>query len=60
MNAIGKVWSDVVNLLSTPITKDLDVKHLFLLVGVVIIAISIWAVLLSYITRGVQAVASEV
>lgn len=60
MNAIGKVWSDVVNLLSTPITKDLDVKHLFMLVGVVIIAISIWAVLLSYITRGVQAVASEV
>ena len=60
MNAIGKVWSDVVSLLSTPVTKDLDIKHLFLLVGVVIIAISIWAVLLSYITRGVQAVASEV
>lgn len=55
-----KVWSDVMDFLSTPITKDLDLKHLFLLVGVVIIAIAIWAVLLSYITRGVQAVASEV
>jgi flagellar biosynthesis/type III secretory pathway M-ring protein FliF/YscJ len=48
------------DLLSTPITKDLDVKHLFLLVGIVIISIAVWAVLLSYITRGVQAVASEV
>lgn len=60
MNAVGKVWSDAMELLSTPITKDLDVKHLFLLVGIVIISIAIWAVLLSYITRGVQAVASEV
>ena len=60
MNAVANVWSDVVDLISTPITKDLDVKHLFLLVGIVIISIAIWAVLLSYITRGVQAVASEV
>ena len=60
MSAVANVWSDVMGLLSTPITKDLDVKHLFLLVGVVIIAIAIWAVLLSYITRGVQAVSDAV
>lgn len=48
------------NLLKTPITGELDFVHLFLLIGAIIISIALWAILMSYITRGVAAAASAV
>jgi hypothetical protein len=55
-----KVWDDSMNILKTPVTGDLDVLHLFYLVGIVLVSIFIWAMLMSFITRGLSAAADAV
>lgn len=55
-----KVWDDAMNILKAPITGELDAWHLFFLVGVVLVSILIWAIIMSFITRGLGAVADAV
>ncbi len=41
-----KVWDDLVEMLKSPFVGDLDVMHLFLLVGVVLVFAVVWAIIL--------------
>lgn len=49
MNAIKSVWSNIVGMLEAPFVGEMDLVHLFLLVGVVLIFIAVWAVVLHYV-----------
>lgn len=49
MNTIKQVWANVIGMLEAPFVGELDLVHLFLLVGVVLIFIAVWAVVLHYV-----------
>jgi hypothetical protein len=55
-----KVWNDAMKLLKTPFVGSLDLVHLFFLVGVVLVSITLWAIIMAHVTRGISALASEV
>ena len=44
-----KAWDDVLALLKAPFVGDLDVMHLFLLVGIVLIFAMLWGIILHYV-----------
>lgn len=44
-----QVWSDILAMLKTPFVGDLDVTHLFILVGVVLVFIAAWVFILNHI-----------
>lgn len=46
--------TSVSNTVSAPLTEQLDVKHLFLLTGLVIIFTMMWAFILAHIRAAVQ------
>ena len=48
---MAQVWDDILAMLKAPFVGDLDLLHLFLLVGVVIVFAAIWAVIMHYITH---------
>lgn len=50
------VWDDIVNMLKTPFVGELDLLHLFLLVGVVLIFMAAWALILNSAKEGVGAI----
>lgn len=52
-----QVWDDIVGMLTTPFVGSLDVWHLFLLVGVVLIFLAMWALILSYAREGLGEIA---
>lgn len=39
-------WDNLIAMLKAPFVGDLDILHLFLLVGVILIFLAIWAVIL--------------
>lgn len=49
MNTIKSVWQNVINLIEAPFVGELDLVHLFLLVGIVLIFVAVWAVILHYV-----------
>lgn len=51
-----QLWTDIVNLVTTPFVADIDLTHLFLLVGLVLIFIVMWAMILRYIQLAGEAV----
>lgn len=55
-----KLWEDILNILKTPFVGDLDLAHLFLLVGAVLIMIIIWAFVLQYMRAAGAAVTEAV
>lgn len=44
-----RLWDDLFAMLKAPFVGNLDVLHLFFLVGVVLIFAMIWAVVLHYV-----------
>lgn len=46
---MSKILTNIRNLLTVPLTEDLDATHLFLLVGLVLVMISAWLIILGYI-----------
>lgn len=46
---MGKLWKDIVAIVRAPFIGELDLWHLFLLVGLVIIFAAVWAMLLNHI-----------
>lgn len=44
-----KVWDDVMTMLKTPFVGQLDLPHLFMLVGIVLIFATVWAIILHYV-----------
>ncbi len=55
---MSQLWSDIVAILKAPFVGDLDLIHLFLLIGIVLIFVAAWAMVLSY-ARPVAAAAVE-
>jgi hypothetical protein len=45
------VVNNVRDLIETPLTQPLDTVHLFLIVGIVLVAIGAWALIFSDFTR---------
>jgi hypothetical protein len=43
------LWEDMVSILKAPFVADLDLVHLFLLVGLVLVFVAAWGVILSYV-----------
>jgi hypothetical protein len=44
-----KLWSDIRDILTAPFVGELDITHLFLLVGLVLLALVIWGFILNHI-----------
>jgi hypothetical protein len=44
-----QLWSDVLAILKAPFVGDLDLLHLFALVGVILIFITAWVLILNYV-----------
>lgn len=43
------LWDDLMSILAAPFVGDLDLKHLFLLVGVVLLFIAAWTLILNHV-----------
>lgn len=50
-----QVWDDIINLLKAPFVGDVDIMHLFLLIGVVLVFILIWSMILNHIKIAAEA-----
>lgn len=46
---MGKIWADIQAILTHPVTDDLDMTHLFLLVGLILVMIAAWIFILKHI-----------
>lgn len=46
---MGNLLSDIQAILTAPLTENLDMVHLFLLVGLVLVCIAAWIIILGYI-----------
>lgn len=44
-----KLWDDIIAMLEAPFVGELDLVHLFLLVGVVLVFAAMWAIILHYV-----------
>lgn len=44
-----KLWNDIIGMLEAPFVGELDLVHLFLLVGVVLVFAAVWAIILHYV-----------
>jgi len=49
------LWNDILSMLQAPFVGDLDIIHLFLLIGFVLLAIAAWILIIN----SVQATARE-
>jgi hypothetical protein len=47
--AAMQLWEDMVSILKAPFVADLDLVHLFLLVGLVLVFVAAWSIILSYV-----------
>ena len=53
---MGNLVDDILALLKVPVAGNIDVKHLFLLIGLVLVMVAAWIMILSHI----HAVAEEI
>lgn len=51
-----EIWSNILATLKAPLTEDLDIIHLFMLTGLILVFIAAWLMILSHI----RTAASEV
>jgi hypothetical protein len=51
-----KLWDDVVNILKAPFVGSLDIIHIVLLVGLVIVASIAWVMVLRHVRLAAEAV----
>lgn len=54
VTGVSAVWDDVWNLVKTPFVGDLDLLHLFMLVGIVLIFIALWVMVFNVTIRIAQ------
>lgn len=57
---MSALWSDLVAIIKAPFVGDLDLVHLFLLVGLVIVFVVAWFLILEHIRDAARGVESEV
>lgn len=55
-----QIFDDMLNTLKTPFVGELDLMHLFLLVGAVLVFAAAWAMILSYARAAGEAVVETV
>ena len=55
-SGVAKVWDDVFAMLKAPFVGELDLIHLFLLTGIVLVFLVAWGLILAH----VKTIASEV
>ena len=48
------IWNDILAMLKAPFVGTLDLTHIFLLVGVVLIFAALWALILNHIATAAQ------
>jgi hypothetical protein len=48
------VWQDILDMLTTPFVGSLDLEHLFLLVGLVILFTALWIIILGHIQSAAE------
>jgi hypothetical protein len=46
---MGQIWSDILATLRAPFVGSLDLEHLFLLVGIVLIFVAAWVLILNHV-----------
>ena len=51
-----QLWDDILAMLSAPFVGSLDIEHLFLLVGVVLVFIAVWLLILNHIKMAAEEV----
>lgn len=52
-----KLWDEIRGILKTPFVGELDIMHLFLLIGLVLVFSAIWVIILHHIkTAGMEIV----
>lgn len=51
-----KIWDNITDILKAPFVGELDLVHLFLLIGVVLVFVAAWV----FILRHIRLAASEV
>lgn len=51
---MSQIWADILNLLKAPIAGNLDTRHLFLLVGLVLVMAFAWVMILSHIRAATE------
>lgn len=44
-----EVWNNIVDMLKAPFVGELDLFHLFLLVGAVLLFIALWVLILNHV-----------
>ena len=44
-----QVWDDILAMLKTPFVGDLDIWHLFLLIGLVLFFVAVWVLILNHV-----------
>ena len=49
------LFDEIGAILSAPLVGTLDTKHLFILVGVLLVIIAVWVMILHTLTSGVEA-----
>jgi len=48
------LWQDMLNILKAPVAGSLDVKHLFLLIGIVLVMIAAWLMILQHVRSAAE------
>jgi hypothetical protein len=51
---MGDLVDDILALLKIPVAGNLDVKHLFLLIGLTLVMVTAWIMILSHIRAAVE------
>lgn len=50
-----ELWSNIVAIIKTPFAGELDIEHLFLLIGLVLVFIVAWIFILQHIRSAAEA-----
>lgn len=49
-----KIWDDIKTLLTAPIAGQVDIIHLWLLVGIVLLSLVVWGFILRHVKLAAQ------
>lgn len=55
-----QIWEGIVEMVTTPFVGDVDIAHIFLLIGLVLVFIFLWVLILRYIRLAGETVAEAV
>jgi hypothetical protein len=48
------IWQEIIDMLTAPFAGPLDLTHLFLLVGVVLIFVAVWVLILNHVRMAAE------